>query len=207
MLVPFHGEARLRRKAWLAVGIMAITVIAASLGPWPLDLVILGGAAAVVLTGCLSARQAYRSIDPHVHVFIAGAIPLGLAMETSGTSSLIAGWLQSILSGWSQTAILFVCFAVVGVLTQFLSDAATTAVFAPVAAALARGLGHRPEPYVVTVAMAAIISFLTPLGHHGNLLVYGPGGYRFLDFVRVGTPLTAVAAVVVVFLSQILWPG
>ncbi len=207
MLVPFHGEARLRRKAWLAAGIMVVTVIAASLQLWSLDLVILAGAAAVVITGCLSARQAYRSIDLHMYVFIAGAIPLGLAMDSSGTSSLIAGWLQSVLGGWSQTAILFACFAVVGVLTQFMSDAATTAIFAPVAAALARSLGHPPEPYVVTVAMASIVSFFTPIGHHGNLLVYGPGGYRFLDFVRVGTPLTAVAAVVVVFLAQVLWPG
>jgi di/tricarboxylate transporter len=94
---------------------------------------------------------------------------------------------------------------VVAVLTQFMSDAATTAIFAPVAVALANGLGHAPEPYVVTVAMAAVASFLTPIGHHGNLLIYGPGGYRFADFVRVGTPLTAIVAVIVVVLARLLW--
>ena len=103
--------------------------------------------------------------------------------------------------------ILLVIFAIVSILTQFMSDAATTAVFAPVAALLARTLGHPPEPYVVTVAMAAVASFLTPIGHHGNLLVYGPGRYRFMDFVYVGTPLTILVALVVVLLAPLLWPG
>jgi di/tricarboxylate transporter len=74
-----------------------------------------------------------------------------------------------------------------------------------VAVALADTLGHPPEPYVVTVAMASVVAFLTPIGHHGNLLVYGPGGYRFGDFVRVGAPLTAIAALIVAFLSTVLW--
>jgi di/tricarboxylate transporter len=93
------------------------------------------------------------------------------------------------------------------VITQLMSDAATTALFAPVAVALAQGLEQPPEPYVVTVAMAAVVAFLTPIGHHGNLLIYGPGGYRFADFVRVGAPLTVIAALVVVFLAPILWRG
>ena len=88
-----------------------------------------------------------------------------------------------------------------------MSDAATTALFAPVAVALAGALGHAPDAYVVTVAMASVVAFLTPIGHHGNLLVYGPGGYRFGDFVRVGAPLTLVSAAVVVMLAPILWPA
>jgi di/tricarboxylate transporter len=86
-----------------------------------------------------------------------------------------------------------------------MSDAATTALFGPVAVALAQGLGHPPEPYVVTVAMASVASFLTPIGHHGNLLIYGPGGYRFADFVRVGTPLTVIVAIIVVLIARLLW--
>jgi di/tricarboxylate transporter len=88
-----------------------------------------------------------------------------------------------------------------------MSDSATTAIFAPVAAALAQALGRVPEPYVVTVAMASVAAFFTPIGHHGNLLVYGPGHYRFSDFVRVGTPLTIVVGLVVAFLAPIVWPG
>jgi di/tricarboxylate transporter len=123
------------------------------------------------------------------------------------SSGLLAGWLQAALGGWPERLVLLALFTVVAVLTQLMSDAATTALFAPVAVVLARGLGHAPEAYVVTVAMAAVASFLTPIGHHGNLLVYGPGGYRFTDFVRVGTPLTALIAVVVVLLVPLLWPA
>ena len=170
-----------------------------------LEMAAIGGAMAMVLTRCIHPRQAYRSIDPSIYVFIAGAIPLGTAMEKCGASALIAGWLQAAVGGWSPSLVLFLCFAIVGVLTQFMSDAATTAVFAPVALALAQRLGLPPEPFVVTVAMAAIASFLTPIGHHGNLLIYGPGGYRFSDFVISGTPLTALVAVIVTLMAPLLW--
>ncbi|GAB4216537.1 MAG: SLC13 family permease [Roseiflexaceae bacterium] len=205
MLVPFHGEARPRGKAALAAGIMLATVVLAASGLLSIEIAALAGAAAMLLTGCLRVRQAYRAIDTRIYVFIAGALPLGLAMQKSGTSTLLAGWLQQAVGGLSPTLILLALFALVAVLTQFMSDAATTAVFAPVALALAQALGHAPEPYVVTVAMAAVASFLTPIGHHGNLLVYGPGRYQFADFVRVGTPLTLIVGLIVVLLAQQLW--
>jgi len=88
-----------------------------------------------------------------------------------------------------------------------MSDSATTALFAPVAVALAQSLGRAPEPFVVTVAMASVVAFLTPIGHHGNLLVYGPGRYRFGDFVRVGTPLTIICALIVTLLAPLIWRG
>jgi di/tricarboxylate transporter len=159
----------------------------------------------MVLTGCLTGGQAYRAIDARIYVFIAGAIPLGLAMKSSGAATTLARWLQAAVEGWSQTLILLVLFGVVSLITQFMSDAATTALFAPVAVALAQALGQAPEPYVVTVAMASVVAFLTPIGHHGNLLIYGPGGYRFADFVRVGAPLTVACALVVAFLAPMLW--
>jgi di/tricarboxylate transporter len=207
MMVPFQGETRLRRKAPLAGVIMLATVLIAAFNLMTIEMATLAGAVAMVLTGCITPRQAYRAIDARIYVFIAGAVPLGLAMQKSGASELLAGWLQGVVGGWSETGILLLIFAIVAVLTQFMSDAATTAVFAPVAALLAQTLGHPPEPYVVTVAMAAVASFLTPIGHHGNLLVYGPGRYRFMDFVWVGTPLTILVALVVVFLAPWLWPS
>jgi di/tricarboxylate transporter len=206
MLVPFQGEVRLRRKARLSGAIMLATVIAAATNLLSIEMAAIAGAVAMIMTRCITARQAYRAIDARIFVFIAGALPLGAAMQKSGVSDLLAGWLQAALGGWNQTVILLVIFSIVAVLTQFMSDAATTAVFAPVAVALAQALGQAPEAYVVTVAMAAVASFLTPIGHHGNLLVYGPGRYQFSDFVRVGAPLTALVALVVVALAPILWP-
>ncbi|HEY3098206.1 MAG TPA: SLC13 family permease [Methylomirabilota bacterium] len=206
MLVPFHAEPSPRRKGPLAAAIMLATVLLAAFDVLSIEIAGLAGAVAVVLTGCLTASQAYRAIDARIYVFIAGAIPLGAAMKSSGAAETLAGWLQGAVADWSETAVLLALFAVVAVVTQFMSDSATTALFAPVAVALADVLGHAPEPYVVTVAMASVIAFLTPIGHHGNLLVYGPGGYRFGDFVRVGAPLTAVSAAVVILLAPRLWP-
>jgi di/tricarboxylate transporter len=206
MMVPFQGEAQVRRKAPFAGVIMLATIAAAAFNLLPLEMATLAGAVAVVLTRTITARQAYRSIDPRIYVFIAGAIPLGEAMQKSGTAKLMAGGLQVAIGGWGETWILLSIFAVVSVITQFMSDAATTALFAPVAVALAQALGHAPEAYVVTVAMASVAAFLTPIGHHGNLLIYGPGGYQFADFVRVGTPLTILVGIVVVLLTQVIWP-
>ena len=207
MLVPFHAERSPRRKAPLAAAIMLATVLLAAFDVLSIEMAGLAGAVAMVLTGCLTGGQAYRAIDARIYVFIAGAIPLGAAMKSTGAAETLAGWLQGAVAGWSETAVLFALFAAVGVVTQFMSDSATTALFAPVAVALADVLGHAPEPYVVTVAMASVVAFLTPIGHHGNLLVYGPGGYRFGDFVRVGAPLTLISAAVVVLLAPLLWRG
>lgn len=206
MLVPMQGEARLRHKAPWA-GLIALgAILASAFNLMTLEIAMLFAAAAIVLTGCLTLRQAYRSIDTSIYVFIAGAIPLGLAMQQTETAKLLAGLLEQSLHGWPQFVILLVLYAVVGLVTQLMSDAAAVALFAPVAVALAQALGARPEAYVVTVAMAAVTACLTPTGHHGNLLVYGPGRYQFVDFVRVGAPLTVLLAIVVAVLAPLLWP-
>lgn len=207
MMVPFHGEARMRQRAWLAGLIMLATILLAAFNLMSIEMAVLAGAIAVVLTRCLGIRQAYESIEARIFVFIAGAIPLGVAMQKTGMAQMFAGWLQHAVGAWPERLVLLSLFVMVAILTQFMSDAATTALFAPVAIALAEALGRPPEPFVVTVAMASVVAFLTPIGHHGNLLVYGPGRYRFNDFVKVGTPLTVVAAGVVVLLAPILWPG
>jgi len=207
MLVPFQGEPRSRHRSRLAAAIMLATIVAAATNLLSIEIAALAGAVAMVLTRCLTPRQAYQAIDTRIYVFIAGAIPIGAAMQKTGTAELLAGGLQQVIGGWPQVAVLLVVFGVVAVLTQFMSDSATTALFAPVGVALAQALGQAPEAYAVTVAMAAVASFLTPIGHHGNLLVYGPGRYQFADFVRVGTPLTILVAIVVSVLAPLLWHG
>ncbi|HEX6387309.1 MAG TPA: SLC13 family permease [Anaerolineae bacterium] len=207
MLVPFKGEPRLRHKAALAGIIMIGTVLVASLNILPIEIALLAGAATMVLMRCITVPQAYQSIDTRIFVFIAGAIPLGLAIEKTGLSDLLADSLQQVIGSWNPLLILLVLFVTAALITQVMSDAATTALLAPMSVALARALGQPPEPYVITVAMAAVASFLTPIGHHGNLLIYGPGRYQFSDFLRTGTPLTLIVAVVVTLLALALWPG
>ena len=206
MLVPFKGEPKPLHKARQAATIMILSIALAALNVVPVEIAMLGGATVAILSGCLSLNQAYESIDVRIYVFIAGAIPLGFAMQKTGTADLIAGWLQGVVSGWGIHWILLALFLITGLVTQIMSDAGTTALFAPIAIALAAGLHLRPEPLVVTVAMAAVTSFFTPIGHHGNLLIYGPGGYQFSDFLKVGIPLTLIVAIIVVFLAPMIWP-
>ena len=207
MLVPFRGEPKPLYKARLAGTIMLVTTAVATLNVIPLEIVFLTGALVMILSGCISVSQAYQSIETRIYVFIAGAIPLGLAMQETGTADLLAGWLQGLVSGWAIHWILLALFLVTGLVTQVMSDAGTTALFGPIAIALARGLNLPPEPFVVTVAMAAVTSFFTPIGHHGNLLIYGPGNYQFGDFVKVGVPLTLIVAIIVSLMAPLLWPG
>ncbi|MFZ4661396.1 MAG: SLC13 family permease [Caldilineaceae bacterium] len=206
LLIPLDHQPRLRQKAPMVGAIVLMTILASALNLVTLDIAMLAGAAAVVLSGSLTLRQSYRAIDTSIYVFIAGAIPLGLAMQQTGTATLLAGFLEQGMHGWSQFSILLVLYTVVGLVTQLMSDAAAVALFAPVALALAQAMGARPEAYVVTVAMAAVTACLTPTGHHGNLLVYGPGRYQFVDFVRVGAPFTLCLALVVALMAPWLWP-
>jgi di/tricarboxylate transporter len=186
---------------------MIVSTLVAALNVIPVEIALMAGAAIMILSGCISMSQAYQAIDRRIFVFIAGAIPLGLAMQETGTAQLMAGWLQGIVIHWDIHWILFAFFIIAGLATQVMSDSATTALFAPIAIALAKGLGVPPEPLVVTVAMASVTSFFTPIGHHGNLLIYGPGGYQFSDFMRVGIPLTLIVAAIVTVLAPMIWGG
>lgn len=207
LLMPFQGEPHMRNKAVIAGFVMVATVIAAAVQWVSVEVAALAGAAAVVLFGCITPRQAYQSIDTRIYVFIAGAIPIGLAMQKSGVSDLLARGLAHWVGGWPPYLVLLMLFLASAVITQFMSDSATTALLAPVAVALASALGRPVDAYVVTVAMASVASFFTPIGHHGNLLIYGPGRYQFSDFLRVGTPLTLVVAVIVTWMTVLLWGG
>ena len=207
MLVPFPGEAKRRIRAPLALAILLATVIAAATEWLPAPLAFLLGAVAMVATRCVDVEQAYREIDVRIFVMIAGVIPLGIAMEQTGTAQLFAHGLLQVVADWPALAVLLVMFAVAGVLTQILSDAATTVLLGPIAVELAQSLGLPPTPFVVCTALGAVVAFLTPIGHHGNLLILGPGQYRFGDFLRIGLPLTVMAALVCAWMSRWLWLG
>ncbi|RDY66315.1 SLC13 family permease [Lysobacter soli] len=207
MLVPFAGEARRRVRAPVALAILAATVLAAATEWLPAPLAFLLGAVAMVASRCVEVDQAYREVDVRIFVMIAGVIPLGIAMEQTGTAQWLASGLLHVVSGWPPLGVLLVMFGVAALLTQILSDAATTVLLGPIAVELAQSLGLPPTPFVVCTALGAVASFLTPIGHHGNLLILGPGQYRFNDFLRIGLPLTAMIAFVSAWMSRWLWLG
>ncbi|GAB2511749.1 SLC13 family permease [Lysobacter humi (ex Lee et al. 2017)] len=207
MLMPFAGEAKRRLRAPLALAILGATVLAAATEWLAAPLAFLFGAVLMVASGCVDVRRAYREIDVRVYVMIAGVIPLGIAMESTGTAQLLASGLLAVMSDWSPLAVLLVMFTAAALLTQILSDGATTVLLAPVALEVAQGLSMPATPFVVCTALGAVVAFLTPIGHHGNLLILGPGQYRFGDFLRIGLPLTAVIALVCAWMSRWLWLG
>jgi di/tricarboxylate transporter len=207
LLVPFAGEAKRRVRAPLALAILGATILAAATGWLPAPMAFLFGAVAMVALRCVEIGQAYRSIDVRVYVMIAGVIPLGIAMEHSGTARLLADALLPLVHDWPTLSILLVMFTAAALLTQILSDSATTVLLGPIAVALAHSLGLPATPFVVCTALGAVVAFLTPIGHHGNLLILGPGQYRFSDFIKIGAPLTVLLALVCAWMTRWLWLG
>ncbi|TZF88767.1 SLC13 family permease [Cognatilysobacter lacus] len=207
MLMPFGGEAKRRLRAPLALVVLLATIITAATEWLPAPLAFLFGAVAMVATRCVDVEQAYREIDVRIFVMIAGVIPLGIAMETTGTAQLLANALLHFIAHWPALGVLLVMFAAAALLTQILSDGATTVLLAPIALSIAHSLHLPATPFVVCTALGAVVAFLTPIGHHGNLLILGPGQYRFSDFLKIGLPLTTLIAVVSAWMARWLWLG
>jgi di/tricarboxylate transporter len=207
MMVPFSANPRRRQFAGRTLLIVAATVFAAASGVFPPQMAFLTGAVALVLTGCVAVDQAYREIDVRIYVMIAGVIPLGLGMEKTGTAAFLADQLEVLTVGWTPLAIMLALYWAAALVTQILSDAATTVLLGPIALALALALGLPPQPFIVCTALGAVTAFLTPIGHHGNLLILNPGQYTFGDFFRVGIPLTIGISLVSAWLAQWLWLG
>ena len=207
MLVPFAGEARRRVRAPLALAILLATVVAAATEWLPAPLAFMLGAVAMIVTRCVDIGQAYREIDVRIFVLIAGVIPLGIAMEKTGTAQLLADGLLHIIAAWPVLAVLLVMFSTSALLTQVLSDSATTVLLGPVAISIAHSLHLPATPFVLCIALGAVVAFLTPIGHHGNLIILGPGHYRFMDFFKIGLPLTILIGLVSAWMVRWLWMG
>ena len=193
-------------KAWLAIGLFAAAVLAASIGlvylPVALGLV----AIAYVLTKILPIAEIYTHIEWPVVVLLGSMIPLGSALETSGGTELIAAGLIGLTDGLPAWAILTVLMVVTMTLSDVLNNTATAIVAAPVGIQMARTLEVSPDPFLMTVAVAASAAFLTPIGHKNNTLVLGPGGYRFGDYWRMGLPLEILIIAVSVPAILVFWP-
>lgn len=205
MMMPFTASGRQRTRAPMALAIMALSIVAAATEVLPAQIAFLAGAVAMVLTRCVDIEAAYRNIDVRIYVMIAGVIPLGLAMQKTGTAQLLADQLLRFANDWPPLTVLLVMFWAAALLTQIMSDAATTVLLAPVAFSVATALGLPPEPFVVCTALGAVASFLTPIGHHGNLLILNPGQYTFGDFLRIGVPLTVLISAISAWMARWLW--
>lgn len=201
------AQAPRLEKASLAAAIMLGVILSAILGLAPISITALAGSALMVLFGCLSMEEAYRSIEWKVIFLIACMLPLGVAVENTGAARMGAEVLIATVGHLGPRWVVAALFLVTVLGTQVIPTAALVVLMAPVALSAAADLGISAHLLMMTVAMAASASFASPLSHPAHLLVMGPGGYRFTDYLRVGIPLTAVVMAVSVWLLPILWPA
>lgn len=164
------------------------------------------GAAAMVALGIMPAREVYGAIEWPVVVLLAALIPVGTALETTGTAALAADWLVAVGGRLPPHAILGLILAATMALTPALNNAATVLVMGPIAHSVAQNIGVDSSPFLMAVAIGASCDFLTPFGHQNNTLILGPGGYRFADFWKLGLPLDAIVLAVAVPLLPIVFP-
>jgi len=207
-LVLDEAAARAPRleKARIAVAIMLAVILSAILGLVPIAIAALTGAALMVLVGCLSMEEAYRAIEWKVVFLIAGMLPLGAAIENTGAAQMGAAALIAAVGDLGPRWVVAALFIVTVLGTQIIPTAALVVLMAPVALSTAASLGISPHLLMMTVAISASSSFASPLSHPAHLLVMGPGGYRFIDYVKVGVPITIISLLLSVGLLPILWP-
>ncbi|SHI47269.1 Di-and tricarboxylate transporter [Malonomonas rubra DSM 5091] len=206
LLGGIKPEPYLPSKAPLAILIMLAVILAVTAGLLPIMHAATLGAAAMILTGCIKLSDAYESINWPVIMLIAGTLPLGMAMEVSGASAYLANQLTALAGPYGPWLTLAVLFLITMLLTCIMSNAATAVLLAPIAFDLSLHFGVNPQPFFMTVALAASTCFMTPVSHQSNALVIGPGGYVFADYLRVGTPLNILIWFAASFTIPLIFP-
>jgi di/tricarboxylate transporter len=195
-----------REKAPLALLAITAVVMLAAFDVMPIVILAVIGATFVVLTGCLSAADAYESVQWPILMLIFAMLAIGLALEQTGAMSLLVNGLVASSTHLGPLGLLVVIYAVTSVSTEFMSNNAAAILLTPIAIGVAHGAGLDPKPFVIAVMLAGSASFATPIGYQTNTFVYQAGGYRFTDFLRIGLPLNVLALLVSVYLIPQFWP-
>jgi di/tricarboxylate transporter len=193
-------------RGWLPIAILAVAMAATASGYLPVAVAFFAAAGLVMATGALPVREAYDTVEWPILIMLGALIPVSDSLRTTGASDVIATWLAHVaatLPAWGAVALILVAAMAV---TPFLNNAATVLVMAPIAAVFAHDLGYRPEAFLIATAMGAGCDFLTPIGHQCNTLVFGPGGYKFSDYARLGAPLSVLVVLVGTPLVMWSWP-
>ncbi len=195
-----------RSHAPLAIAALLSIVALAALGVAPILMLSVIVVALVLITRCIDADEAFSFVDGRLLALIFSMLAIGAALESSGAVSLIANAIAPALSGLPPFLLVWAIYLLTSVLTELVSNNAVAVVVTPIAVGLAQAIGVDPRPLVVAVMVAASASFATPIGYQTNMLVYGPGGYKFTDFLRVGIPLNLSIGLLASALIPFLWP-
>ena len=201
------SQRAFRRRLWpVAVAALLAVVVLAALGTAPILLLAVLAAAIVLVTRCVEADEAFGAVDGGLLVLIFSMLVVGAGLEATGAVALVANAAAPLLMGLPPVALVLAVYLLTTTITEMVSNNAVAVVMTPVAIGLAEALGVDPRPLVVAVMIAASACFATPIGYQTNMLVYGPGGYRFGDFLRVGVPLNLSQALIVSALVPLIWP-
>lgn len=206
VLTDADQEVADTRRAPLAVSIMALVLLPVLFGWISIAIAAVAGAAVMVATRCLTMQEAYRAIEWRAIFLIAGMLPLGAAMHDTGAAGLLADGLLRAVGFLGPWGVLLCLYLVTAAATMIIPTAALVVLMAPIVFRASAEVGLSPHAAMMAVAMAASASFTSPIAHPANILVMGPGGYRFIDYVKVGVPLTLVVLLVVLLVLPHFWP-
>ncbi|HWU76085.1 MAG TPA: SLC13 family permease [Rhodanobacter sp.] len=193
------------RHATTALGILGMMIVANALFNVDIFVSAVVAALAMVATGCVKPKAAWRAIDFPLIIVIACSFAIGLSIEKTGVAAAVAGFLMHAGAG-SPFWTLVLVYTMTMAFTELLTNNAAAVLMFPIGLAAAHQLDVHPMPFIIAVMVAASASFITPIGYQTNMMVYGPGGYRFMDYVKVGTPLSIVVGVVVLWVIPLVWP-
>jgi di/tricarboxylate transporter len=199
-------KPRLTQKSWLAITVMLITLVLAVIFPDQIGEIMLAGALMMVILGILTMDQGYQAIDWKSVILIAGMLPLGVAISKTGVASSLSDLLINTFSQQSPFVLLAILMLITTIFSQVMNGAAVVAIMAPIAITMAQTMSLDPRSMAMGIAMAASLTFITPLGHPVNILVMSQAGYRFRDFLRVGLPLTLILLLTLFVLLPQIWP-
>ncbi|MGD9280485.1 MAG: SLC13 family permease [Desulfobacterales bacterium] len=195
-----------REKMKLSLSIMGIVLLPVIIGWVPIYIAAVIGAALMVLCGCLSMDEAYRQIEWKAVFLIAGLLPLGTALDQTGAAKLIAEGVVAFVGPFGPRAVMLGLVALTFLATCFVPTAALVVLMAPIVLNTSTNMGLSPHALMMAVAMAASASLMTPISHPANILVMGPGGYRFMDYFKIGGLVTLAVLIVIVFVLPLFWP-
>lgn len=195
-----------KNRVFIAIGIMVGVVALAALNVFPILVAAIIGAVGMVLSRCISLEEAYKAINWKVIFLLGGILPLGIALQESGTAELLVNSLLQPLIKFGPVTVLALLYLITAVMTETMSNNAAAILLAPIAFSIAELLGISPRPFLIAITFAASTSFATPIGYQTNTMIYAPGGYRFYDYSKIGIPLNLLFWIIAVLLIPVFWP-
>jgi di/tricarboxylate transporter len=202
---PAHPEQRPGKLAITIVTLIAV-VLVVSLGFFPIVTAATAGCAVLMLTGCLRPSEAYRAIDLSLVFILAGSLALGAALNKTGITTVLADWLAGVSATTGPYLILAGFFVLAVVVSELMSNSGTVALLGPITISVAAKMGINPMSLLAAITFGASAAFAMPIGYQTSLMIYGPGGYRFSDFILMGIPLDLILALIALLLIPYFWP-